>query len=113
MATAVVIRWQTPPPSSIDERLIVDEDGTARLEVLRPRVRPDTIGVFDGRVDEAELAALSVLGPTVLLDLVVPDPQLADLAFVADQVADRLRESPRAVAQFLARPLGGAPGEAA
>ncbi len=109
MAVVVTVRWLTPPPSSIDERLVVSDDGQARLEVFRPRVPSDTVGTFQGAVDGVELRELSATGRRVELGVVVADPALAAVAFVADRVADRLRSSPRAAAQFFARPVGGAP----
>ena len=44
----VTVRWYTPPPNSIDERLIVTDDGRARLEVLKPRSLGDTVGDLRG-----------------------------------------------------------------
>ena len=57
MATLVTVRWRTPPPNSIDERLIVGDDGHARLDVLRPRSLGDTVGTYEGEIDEAVVAA--------------------------------------------------------
>ena len=53
MAPLVIVRWRTPPPSSINERLIIGEDGRARLEVLRPRSFGDAVGSYEGAVEEA------------------------------------------------------------
>ena len=109
MATAVTVRWRTPPPSSIDERLIVDAEGHARLEVLRPRSPGDTVGTYEGAVDEAEIRELTAAGPDVELNVVVQDPRLAAVFVAADRVAQRLLASPMAVAQFFARPVGAVP----
>jgi hypothetical protein len=74
MTTVVTVRWRTPPPSSIDERLIVDDDGHAWLEVLRPRSPGDTVGTYEGAVEEAEVRELTAAGSDVALDVVVQDP---------------------------------------
>ena len=65
MSTLVTVRWVTPPPSAIDERLLVSADGQARLEVVRPRVGWDLIGAFAGPVSAAEVEALTSAGPEV------------------------------------------------
>jgi hypothetical protein len=109
MATVVTVRWRTPSPSSIDERLIVDADGQARLEVLRPRSLGDTIGSYEGVVEEAEFRELTAAGSDIELDVVAQDPRLAAVAVTADRIAQRLLASPVAVAQFFARPVGAVP----
>jgi hypothetical protein len=109
MATLVTVRWRTPPPESIDERLIVSDDGHARLDVLRPRSVGDTVGTYQGEVDEAEVRELAAAGPDVELDAVVQEQQLTIVGIAADRVAQRLRASPLAVAQFFARPVGAVP----
>jgi hypothetical protein len=100
MATLVTVWWRTPPPSSVDERLIVGDDGRARLEVLRPRASGDTVGSYEGLVEETEVPELIAAGTDVELDVVVQDPGLAAVAYAADRVAQRLLASPLAVAQF-------------
>jgi hypothetical protein len=105
----VTVRWYTPPPNSIDERLIVTDDGRARLEVLKPRSLGDTVGTYEGAVEEYEVGELTAAGPEVELGGAVQDPRLAAVAAVADRVAQRLLASPRAVAQFFARPVGAVP----
>jgi hypothetical protein len=109
MTTLVTVRWRTPPPSSIDERLIVDDAGHAWLEVLRPRSPGDAVGTYEGAVEEAEVQELTAAGSDVALDVVVQDPGLAAVAVTADRVAQRLLASPLAVAQFFARPVGAVP----
>ena len=108
MATVVTVRWLTPPPSSIDERLTVTDDGRVRLEVLRPRAHADSIGTYEGSIEESEIRELSATGPQVELNVVVPDPAVAAVGVVAGRVAERLRDSPVAVAQFFARAVGDA-----
>ena len=109
MATLVTVRWRRPPPSSIDERLMVSDDGHARLDVLRPRSLGDTVGTYEGEVEEAEVRELTAAGPDVEVDVVVQDPRLAAVGIAADRVAQRLLASPLAVAQFFARPVGAVP----
>jgi len=109
MATVVSVRWRTPPPGSINERLIVDDDGHAWLEVLRPRSPGEAVGTYEGAVEKAEIRELTAAGSDVALDVVVQDPRLAAVAVMADRVAQRLLASPLAVAQFFARPVGAVP----
>jgi hypothetical protein len=109
MTTLVTVRWRTPPPSSIDERLTVSDDGHARLDVLRPRTVGDTVGTYQGEIEEAEVRELIAAGPDVGVDVVVQDPRLAAVGIAADRVAQRLLGSPLAVAQFFARPVGAVP----
>jgi hypothetical protein len=109
MATLVTVRWRTPPPNSIDERLIVGDDGYARLDVLRPRSLGDTVGTYEGEIDEAEVRELTAAGPDVQVDVVLQNPRLAAVGMAADRVAERLLASPLAVAQFFARPVGAVP----
>ncbi len=109
MATLVTVRWRTPPPSSVDERLIVGDDGQARLEVLRPRTLGDAVGSYQGTVEEADVRELTAAGGEVNVDVVVQDPRLVAVAIAADRVAQRLLSSPLAVAQFFARPIGAVP----
>jgi hypothetical protein len=109
MATLVTVRLRTPPPSSIDERLVVTDDGHARLEVLKPRSLGDTVGTYEGAVEEAEVRELTAAGPEVELDGAVQDPKLAAVAAAVDRVVQRLLASPLAVAQFFARPVGAVP----
>lgn len=112
MSTLVRVRWVTPPPSAIDERLLVYADGQARLEVARPRAGRDLIGAFAGPVTAAEVERLTSAGPEVTLDVSVSDPAVASVGVVAAQVADRLRETPLAAAAFFVRPYGEpAPGQ--
>ena len=102
MATLVTVRWRTPPPGSVDERLIVSDDGRARLDVLRPRSLGDTVGTYEGEIDEAEVRELTAAGPDVQVDVVLQSPRLAAVGMAADRVAQRLLASPLAVAQFFA-----------
>jgi hypothetical protein len=109
MATLVTVRWRTPPPSSIDERLTVSDDGHARFDVLRPRSVGDTVGSYEGEVDETEVRELTAAGPDVEMNVMVQDPRLTAVGIAADRVVQRLLASPLAVAQFFARPVGAVP----
>ena len=109
VAPVVTVRWRTPSPNSIDERLIMDADGHARLEVLRPRSHGDTVGTYEGVVDEADFRELSGAGPDVELDLALEEQRMTGVAAAADRAAQRLLASPLAVAQFFARPVGAVP----
>jgi hypothetical protein len=109
VAALVTLRWRTPPPSSIDERLIVTDDGHARLEVLKPRSVGDTVGIYEGSVEETEARELTAAGPEVEFDGEVQDSRSAAVAAAADRVVERLLGSPLAVAQFFARSVGAVP----
>ena len=109
MAVLVTVVWRTPPPSVIDERLVVSDDGQARLEAIRPRVGRDLVGAFAGPVTAAEVDALTDAGPEISLDVTVEDPVVAAVGVVAAEVADRLRETPLAAAAFFTRPYGEPP----
>ena len=71
MATLITIRWRTPPPRSVDERLIIGDDRRARLEVLRPRTLGDTVGTYEGAVEESEVSELTAAGSDVELDVTI------------------------------------------
>ena len=109
-SAGVTIRWHTPPPTSIDERLVVGPDGRGRLFVFRPRLQRDRVGTYEDLVPTADLAALAAGGPSVDLDLVVPDPAVAAIGVVADRVAAAVRETPLAGARFAVHPLGALTG---
>jgi hypothetical protein len=109
MATLVTFRWRTRPPSSVDERLAIGDDGRARLQVLRARTFGDTVGTYEGPIEEVEVRELTAAGSDIELDLTAQDPQLSAVAVAADRVAQRLLASPLAVAQFFARPIGAVP----
>src|SRR4030095_14575985 len=96
MATLVTVRWRTPAPSSIDERVIVSDDGHARLDVLRPRSVGDTVGTYEGEVDEAEVRELTAAGPDVEVDVGVQDPRLAAIGIAGDRGAQRVPSPPLA-----------------
>lgn len=98
----VTLRWITPSPTPVDERLVVAEDGSAVLDVLRPRAERNLVGHFTGSVSDEELRVLSSAGPEVELDVVRPDPSLGAVLVLAGEVADRLRTTPLAAGRFAA-----------
>jgi len=69
----------------------------------------DTVGTYEGEVQEAEVRELTAAGPDVEVDVVVQDPRVAAVSIAADRLAQRLLASPLAVAQFFARPVGAVP----
>jgi hypothetical protein len=89
--------------------LVIGDNGRARLEVLRPRTPGDTIGMYEGAVEDSEVGELTAAGSDVELDVTTQDPQLGAVVVAADRVAQRLLASPLAVAQFFARPIGAVP----
>jgi hypothetical protein len=101
--------WHTPPPTSVDERLVIYDDATTLLLVRRSREASAAVGTFRCQPDEADLRSLMAVGPgPVMFDLLVPsqDPGTAPLMAIADRVATDGRSKPHAVAEFFARPLG-------
>lgn len=98
----VTLRWSTSSPTPVDERLVVADDGSAVLDVLRPRAERGLVGRFTGSVSDAELRVLSSAGPDVELDVVRPDASLGEVMVLAGEVADRLRTTPLAAGHFAA-----------
>jgi hypothetical protein len=107
--TVISLRWRTRPPSSVDERLMITDNGRARLDVLRPRTPSDTVGTYEGAVEDGEAQELIAAGSDVELDADGQDARLSPVAIAADRVAQRLLSSPLAAAQFFARPVGAVP----
>jgi len=101
-------RWQTPPPTSIDEELALYDDGSAWLVVRRPRAGTPTIGTYSVRPSGEQFAALAAAGGQgVTFDLLGPmDDSAADLMAKADEVADAARQQPLATASFYSPALG-------
>jgi hypothetical protein len=95
-------RWQTPAPTSVDEELVLFDDGTTWLVVRGPRREDATIGSFVDRPTDDESGQLTAagVGPHTV-DLRTPlDPARADLLALAQGVADGCRASPRAIVTF-------------
>jgi len=100
--------WKTPPPTSVDEQLVLYDDGMARLVVRRPRAATPAIGSYAHKPDKADFAELAKAGADgVTFDLHVAVPaEQADLQALASRVADEAREKPEATASFYVRPMG-------
>ena len=110
MERVATFEWRTPPPTSIDERLVLYDDGSAWLLALRPRLSAaGAVGTFVTRASDGDAGALRAAGPSpVVFELLHPptDGAAVSLTAVADRVAAAARETPRAVATFHARGLG-------
>jgi hypothetical protein len=101
--------WRTPPPTSVDEGLVVLDDDTAVLVVRTPRHESATIGSYGSALAAADLAALTAAGPGPhVFDLLAAEPDAAgtQLRSVADRVAGDLLASPRAAVTFHAHSPG-------
>ena len=100
--------WRSPPPTSVDEQLVLFDDGTARLVVRRPRTALPTIGTYTYKPDKADFAELAKAGAgDVTFDVHAPIPAaVADVQTLASRIADEAREEPEATASFYGRPLG-------
>lgn len=95
-------RWQTPPPTSVDERLTVSDDGTADLLLLSPRRPAAEIGWYRWTVRGSEAALLAAAGE-VVVDVRQPPPaDLADVVAAAERVAAAAHEAPVAAVRFVA-----------
>lgn len=102
------ILWRSPPPTSIDEELIVSDDGAATLIVRTPRDGGPTIGSYAARPDGDDLTRLVAAGPDPLqLDVLLPDGGNADLVSIADRVATQARATPLATLTFRAHVASG------
>lgn len=91
------IRWQSPPPTSVDEELVAYDDGSAWLVVRGPRDGSATIGTWCGTIDPDEHAELVKIGDRTI-DLLRPDGGSP----VPDRVVLAVKATPLATAQFLA-----------
>ncbi len=96
--------WTSPPPTSVDEVLVIDGD-EARLVVRRPRRVSATVGSYVARPAARDLAALVAAGPgPVTFHVHPPDTDEAVLALrdVAERVVETCLGSPRATVTFAA-----------
>lgn len=94
--------WRSPPPTAIDEVLVLDED-LARLAVRRPRRPTNTVGAYGAIPDDMDRAALLAAGPGPVTFHVHPaetDPGKRALLAVANRVADQCLTGPRATVTF-------------
>jgi len=105
------ITWRTPPPTSVDEELVVLDDDTAVFVVRRPRRDTSAIGSYAGVPTHADIAALTAAGAgPQMFDLRAPGPTAGSSVVrdVADRVASELLATPRAVVTFHAHSPGAA-----
>lgn len=112
MERVATVRWRTPAPTSVDEELVVYDDGSAWLVARRPATDPAAVGTFRCGVDEAERAVLAkASGAPIDIDLLHPPTEgpEAALAEAAARIATLARTRPHAIARFHGQPV---PGEA-
>ncbi len=106
MARLTTIEWHTPPPTSVDEVLVLYDDGTAVLGVRRPRHASATVGRYvalGGTGDPKDRDVLIAAGPGPhSFDLLHLPTVAADQAVLAaaDRVAEAARENPYTVVTF-------------
>jgi hypothetical protein len=97
------IRWQSAAPTSVDEELVVYDDGTAFLVVRSARDGGPAIGTWTAAIRAEDRAVLDGQRREVDLRHPAVDPVLA----AADRVAAEARKTPVATATFHA---GAVPG---
>jgi len=110
MKRLATIVWQSPAPTSVDERLAVYDDGTVWLVIRRPRELAGSIGSWFTRPAAVDLAALAAPGPAPIVFDVLRQhdsgaPASDELWSVAERVRAAAAEDPRAVATFGAAAL--------
>jgi hypothetical protein len=97
MERMVTVRWESPPPTSVDEELAAYDDGTVWLVVRGSRDGAATIGTWSTTPTKKDHAALVAAGDTVV-DLRRPGG--------AGEIAEQLRATaladPVATALFVA-----------
>lgn len=101
MAETARIRWQSPPPTSVDEELVIYDDGSAYLIVRTARDGSPVIGTWRSDVGPADLEVLAGQQHTVDLRHPVLDPVVS----VAERIAAAARSVPVATATFHASAL--------
>jgi hypothetical protein len=90
------IRWQSPPPTSVDEELAVYDDATALLVVRVSRDGAPVIGTWTTTVAAEDLAVLEGERREVDVRHLSPDA----VTVTADRVAADARQTPVATATF-------------
>lgn len=104
MTRVATFVWASPPPTSVDEVLVIDGD-EAWLVVRRPRRVSATVGSYVARPTAQDLATLVAAGPgPVTFHVHPPDTDEALLALrdVAERVVEACLASPRATVTFAA-----------
>lgn len=106
------VRWRTGSPSSIDEELVLYDDGSAWLVVRRPRQSAHLVGSYAVEATAASepeaCAAVAALGRPLVVDLLDPprDGVAAATFTAAEQLAARCRAEPLRTVEWYARLLG-------
>jgi hypothetical protein len=97
MRRLVTVRWQSPPPTAVDEELAGYDDGTVWLAVRSSRDGSDTVGTWSTTPAAADHAAL-VAGGDVVVDL----PHARSVPEVAERLRTAALDQPVATARFVA-----------
>lgn len=100
--TLAKFAWRSPPPSSIDERLVLADDA-AWLVVCSPIRDDGMVGTFRAEIPAADRDALAAAGPDEhAFDILSPAGGApdAELRNTAQRAADLVHAQPLAVAQF-------------
>lgn len=97
------VHWWSPPPTSVDEELVISGDGTALLVVRTARDGAPVIGTFAGSVDSGQLAVLN--GQRREVDL--SHPEIDPVVATAEVIAAAARDRPVATATFYAAVVPG------
>lgn len=101
MAEIARIRWQSPPPTSVDEELVVYDDGSAYLVIRTARDGSPAIGTWRATVGADGLTLLTGQRRAVDLRHPVDDPVVT----AAERIATEARDLPVATATFYASAL--------
>jgi hypothetical protein len=112
VARLATFQWHSPPPTSVDEVLVIEEE-LARLVIRRPRRVTSTVGAYAARPVDEDRARLVDAGPApVTFELWPPDadPGGLEIRAIADRVAETCLASPRATVTFSATVTGVAAG---
>ncbi|MET0773226.1 MAG: hypothetical protein ABWZ82_09090 [Candidatus Limnocylindrales bacterium] len=112
MARLATFQWHSPPPTSVDEVLVIEEQ-LARLVIRRPRRVTSTVGSYVARPLDEDRSLLMAAGPDPVTFEVWPpmtDPGMLALQVVADRVAETCLASPRATVTFSATVTQAADG---
>ena len=99
------IRWQSPPPTSVDEELAAYDDGTVWLVVRSPRDGTPSIGTWRSTLSRGGPGLIDGVRREMDLSHPMPDP----LLIAIERMAAAVREHPVATATFSAAvvPPGG------
>jgi hypothetical protein len=97
MQRLVTVRWESPPPTSVDEELAAYDDGTVWLVVRGSRDGAATIGTWSTTPTAEEHAALVASGDTAV-DLRHPE----GASEIAEQLRTAALAAPVATARFVA-----------